>query len=167
MAKRALGLGVSCPVPWPSGPPALLLGSFCLYTKFCLEVLSPLVGQEGTEGHWSPPAQAPEEEGRCWRKLQVQTHAEESSLPRAGGAGRPPRGPVRTGRRCAAKSTGAACLHSNTFNAALGEGLTRDSGWAVGCEHSCLAGGRMVPTGAGGTLLFLLPAGVKPPGPWP
>ena len=28
------------PGPWPSGPPTLLLGSFCLYRKFsCLEVL--------------------------------------------------------------------------------------------------------------------------------
>lgn len=36
------GQGTSCPtpVPWLSGPSALLLGSFCLYMKFsCLEVL--------------------------------------------------------------------------------------------------------------------------------
>lgn len=77
MAKRALGLGVSCPVPWPSGPPALLLGSFCLYTKFCLEVLRvPWWGrraQRGTGVHLPRPPRRKGGVGescRCRRTLR-------------------------------------------------------------------------------------------------
>ena len=83
------------------------------------------MGEEGREGHRSPPAQAPEEEGGCWRKPQVQKHAEESSLPRAGGAGRPRPlgGPVRT-LGCS-ESTGVASVFTITsLTWALGEGLT-------------------------------------------
>lgn len=154
------------PVPWPSGPPTLLLGSLCLHRKFsCLDVLRVLgTGQRQRETQESKPpgrskpSRLPRRRG-SWRK--VQKHAE-GIQPPSGGPW-PARAPgwVLGGHWRAAEAQGGLCHRNNIFNTG-GEreahpALTRDSGIAVGCEHSRLGGGPMAWTR--GMLLPRLPAG--------